>query len=192
MAKAKPKRGATPTRVYQIKVTLEGAKPPIWRRLLVSADMTLADVHDIIQVAMGWHNCHLHMFEVNGESYGQPHPDDFEDIHNEARITLGKVAPGEKAKIHYQYDFGDSWDHSILVEKVLEPDPAAQYPSCVKGVRNCPPEDCGGIWGYADFLAAIADPKHPEHADMVEWSGGGFDPEEFDLAAVNATLRRFR
>jgi len=190
MAKTKAKKGVAPTRVYQIKVALENAKPPIWRRLLVSADMTLGELHDVIQVAMGWNDCHLHLFESGGESYGTPHPDDFEDVHDERRVMLGKVAPGEKSKLRYQYDFGDSWDHSILVEKVLDPDPSAHYPSCIKGVRHCPPEDCGGIWGYDSFLEAIADPKHPEHKEMLDWIGGEFDPEAFDLEETNAQLRR--
>ena len=189
MAKAKAKKVSMVSRVYQIKVMLEASKPPIWRRLLVSADMTLADLHDTIQVAMGWSDFYLHMFTVNGESYGQPHPDDFEEVIDERKVKLGQVATGEKSKLRYQYDFGDLWDHSILVEKVLEPDPATHYPSCVKGVRNCPPEDCGGVWGYHGFLEAIADPKHPGHKDMIEWVGGEFDSEAFDLEATNAELR---
>lgn len=192
MAKAKPQKVATPSKVYQLKVTLDGLKPPVWRRLLVNAAMSLADLHDVIQAAMGWTDSHLHMFTVNGESYGVPHPDDFEDVLDESRITLERVAPSAKAKFRYDYDFGDSWQHSVVVEEVLEPDPAVSYPYCVKGVRNCPPEDCGGVWGYADLVAAIADPKNPEHADLLEWAGGEFDPEAFDLDEVNALLRRFR
>ena len=192
MAKAKPrpKTAATPTQVYQIKVTLEGAKPPIWRRLLVSSDASLADLHDIIQVAMGWTDSHMHAFVINGESYGRTGPYALDDALDELRFTLNQVAPREKAKFRYEYDFGDDWRHTILVEKILPPDPKAHSPSCVKGARNCPPEDCGGVYGYEEFLDAVADPKHPEHDDMIDWAGGEFDPEAFDLEATNAELRQ--
>ncbi len=184
---AKKKKAATPATVYQIKVTLEGGKPPIWRRLLVPADLTLGDLHLIIQIAIGWTDSHLHQFFIGDETYGTPHPD-MEWTLDEDRVKLAQVIPGEKFKFRYEYDFGDSWSHLILVEKVLPGEPGQPYPTCVTGKRSGPPEDCGGIWGYAEFVEAMADPKHPEHKNLKEWYNGDFDPEAFDLAEVNRML----
>jgi hypothetical protein len=183
MAKKKSTASAT---VYQIKVTLEGSKPTIWRRLLVPANLTLGDLHYIIQIAMGWTDSHLHQFHIGGKYYGVPHPD--MDLVNEERVKLAQIIPGEKFKFRYEYDFGDSWMHAILVEKVLDAEPGKPYPICVKGKMHGPPEDCGGVWGYADFVDAMADPKHPEHKNMKEWYGEAFDPEAFDIDEVNRML----
>ena len=178
--------------IYQLKVTLSDSKPPIWRRLQVPADVTLAKLHHILQVSMGWTNSHLHQFRVGEQSYGVPHPDDFEDMIDERKVKLSKVAPKEKSKLVYEYDFGDDWRHAILVEKVLDPEPGVHYPRCVKGKRNGPPEDCGGVWGYSGLLETLADPRSPDHAEMLEWVGGAFDPEAFDLEELNAELKRIR
>lgn len=175
--------------IYQIKVTLQNSKPPIWRRLLVPGDTTLADLHDIIQVAMGWEDYHLHQFIIQGEYYGEPSPDDLFDVHDERKVTLRQIAPHEGFRFRYEYDFGDGWLHQILVEKILPPEPGQFYPVCIAGKQACPPEDVGGIWGYYEFLEAIQDPDHPEHEDYLEWIGGEFDPEAFDLEAVNQGLR---
>lgn len=178
--------------VHQIKVTLKGFRPPIWRRLQVPSDIRLSDLHDVIQVAMGWTNSHLHQF-YDGESYyGVPTGDAFDDLEmqNEARYHLNQLAPEPKDKLVYEYDFGDSWTHEILVEKVLPVDPAATYPVCLTGRRACPPEDCGGVWGYAELLEALADPEHPEHEEMTDWVGGEFDPEHFDLGVTNRILKQ--
>ncbi len=178
--------------VYQLKVTLKDSKPPIWRRLQVSADTKLSRLHWILQEAMGWTNSHMHQFIVGRTYYGEPDPDLDFVVEDERKITLGQAAPGAKKKFVYEYDFGDGWEHDILVEKVLEPEPGVKYPFCVEGKRACPPEDCGGVWGYEEFLEAIRDPNHPEHESMLEWSGGVFDSEEFDLDFVNQELRRLR
>ncbi len=180
------KKAAGSGLIYQLKVTLRGSKPSIWRRLLVPADLTLGDLHAILQVAMGWTDSHLHEFQVGDERYGEPAPE--MEVVDEDRVRLSKVIPGEKFKFRYEYDFGDSWEHVVLVEKVLPAELGRSYPTCLKGKGNCPPEDCGGIWGFADFLAAMADPNHPEHEPLKEWSGGDYDPEEFDLAEVNRIL----
>ncbi|MGC1717342.1 MAG: plasmid pRiA4b ORF-3 family protein, partial [Isosphaeraceae bacterium] len=112
------------------------------------------------------------------------------DLEDEAGIRLSQIFTGKKKpRIVYEYDFGDSWQHEIALEKTQEPDPKVKYPRCVEGARACPPEDVGGSWGYADFLEAMADPKHPEHREMKEWIGRKFDPEKFDLKAVNRELR---
>ena len=115
--------------------------------------------------------------------------DDME-VHDEAKVKLSKIIPGEKFKFFYLYDFGDSWEHEILVEKVLEADLEIDYPICIKAKRACPPEDCGGTWGYRDFLEAIQDPEHPEHEEMLAWVGGSFDPDDAELNEANAQLQR--
>ena len=187
----------TPTpavHIYQIKVTLRDSSPPIWRRLLLRSDTTLAQFHDILQVAMGWGNSHLHQFIVRGEYYG---PRELSmgwgpPVKDENKVKLSRIVAGEKSKFDYDYDMGDSWTHTILVEKVLPVEEGKQYPICIKGKCACPPEDIGGIWGYYGFLEAIQDPKHPEHNDMVEWVGDEFDPAAFDIDAVNARLKKIR
>ncbi len=184
------RKQATLAPVYQLKVTLKGSKPPIWRRIQVSSQTTLGQFHEILQTVMGWYDCHLHQFSIGGIDYGQPHPDlGFgQDIRNEKSVPLSRVVPGEKFKFDYTYDFGDGWEHQIVVEKVLPPDPEVQYPVCLKGKRNCPPEDCGGIWGYAELLEVLTESDHPDHSEMLEWVGGSFDPEAFDLDEINLLL----
>jgi hypothetical protein len=181
--------------IYQIKVTLKHSKPPIWRRIEAPADLNLARLHRILQVVMGWSDYHLHQFIVGGTYYGQPHPDyDMwgSKMYDEKRVKLYQLVPGEKFKFIYEYDFGDSWEHALLVEKILPPEKGVRYPRCIKGKRACPPEDVGGVWGYDSFLEAMADPNHPEHEDMLEWVGREFDPEAFDLDEINEALRHLR
>lgn len=186
------RRSASDTPIYQIKVTLKHFSPPIWRRVLVPADITFAQLHDVTQVVMGWTDSHLHEFTVGDLHIGVPHPDNYYPVKSERRVRLNEIVSREKFRFSYQYDFGDDWQHEILIEKVLPPDPQQQLPLCIKGKRACPPEDVGGVWGYGDFLDAIRDPNHPEHDDMVEWIGGDFDPEAFDLEEVNPLLRSLR
>jgi len=188
------KKAQTDIPIYQIKVTLDESKPPIWRRILVRSDITLAKLHRILQVVMGWEGYHLHQFIVGRTYYGEPHPDyeGYVEMRDERRVKLNQIAPGEGFKFRYEYDFGDSWLHTLLVEKTLPPEPGQQYPVCIKGKGACPPEDVGGVWGYYTFLEAIQDPDHPEHEDYLEWIGGEFDPEAFDLDEVNAALRKLR
>jgi len=189
-----PAKLPTSETVYQLKITLKGSKPPIWRRILIDPNTKLDRLHDILQDAMGWYDSHLHQFAVGRTLYGVPDPDfDFgPETLNEKSYTLGQLAPKAKSKLTYEYDFGDGWAHELLVEKVLPVDPEARYPICVGGARACPPEDCGGIWGYADLLETIKDPNNPEHEEMMEWLGGEFDPEQFDIDAVNQQLKRFQ
>jgi hypothetical protein len=186
------KKTASEAPIYQIKVTLEHSKPLIWRRLLVPGDVTLEHLHYIIQVAMGWTNSHLHQFIVDGLYFGEPHPDYGLEMHDHRRIRLNAVTTETGYKFTYEYDFGDSWEHTLLVEKILEPESGQQYPVCIKGKRACPPEDVGGVWGYEEFLEAIGDPDHPEHEMYLEWIGGEFDPEAFDLEETNAILQKLR
>jgi hypothetical protein len=178
------------TQIYQIKITLQGSNPPIWRRIQVRGDTPLDKLHHIIQVVMGWTNSHMHQFIV-GEAYFGP-PDPYYDdlaVSDETRFKLSRIARDEGAVFIYEYDFGDSWAHELLVEKMVPPG-EAKYPVCLAGERACPPEDVGGVWGYEGFLEAIRDPDHPEHESYLEWIGGEFDPEAFDPKGVNAVLRR--
>jgi hypothetical protein len=178
----------TPTSVHQLKVTLTGIRPPIWRRLQVSSSINLRRLHDVLQAAMGWTQSHLYLFEVGDVEFGEPDEEFGMPIRSAKATPLRKIAPQPGAVFRYEYDFGDSWQHRIEVEKVLPPEPGASYPRCLAGKRACPPEDVGGIWGYEEFLQAIRDPEHEEHTAMLEWAGGAFDPEAFDRQAVNEEL----
>jgi hypothetical protein len=172
--------------VYQIRVTLRGIEPPIWRRIQVRSDVTLAELHDILQAVMGWWDYHLHQFTVGALTYSVPHPDDWMDVEDERQVRLREIAD-EGSQFVYEYDFGDGWEHVLDVEKVLEPGPGRGYPVCIEGQRATPPEDVGGIWGYEVYLEAMQDPDHPEHHDYLRWRGE-FDPEAFDLREVNRAL----
>jgi hypothetical protein len=182
-----------PATVHQLKVTLSGIRPPIWRRIQVPSDVTLARLHSIIQVTMGWIDCHLHQFDVGGLVYGDVslNDDGWFEVLNERTARLARVAPLPKSRLRYQYDFGDDWNHVILVEAVLPAASGIRYPICLKGKRACPPEDCGGTWGYGNLLEAIADPAHAEHSTLRDWLGKSFDPGAFDLNAINQRLARF-
>lgn len=181
----------TATEVFQLKVTLRDVKPPIWRRVLVDGSATLDAVHDVIQAAFGWWNHHLHEFRIGGRDYGVPDPDwDLSRVLDETRYRLDKLV-GEGDKFRYVYDFGDDWDHDVHVEKILPRGEVDTVPACTAqpaGGRACPPEDCGGTWGYEEFLVAIADPSHERHAELIEWHGGDFDPEASDPAEFDDNL----
>ena len=186
--------GSEPPR-YQLKITLHGCKPPIWRRVVVRADMRLDRLPRVIQIAMGWLDCHLHQFRVGRVYYGLPDPgfDDFgEEMLNEKQYTVTDLAPAVKAQFIYEDDFGDSWQHAVVVEKVLPPDANFKHPVCLGGANACPPEDCGGSHGYAEFVDAMADPKHEHHEEMMEWIGGAWYPTRFSLEAANAGLKRLK
>jgi hypothetical protein len=194
--------------------------------MAVPSSIVLGELHEVIQIAMGWTNSHLHQFRLRdkglkpsaqemarrfqqdewddeflgrmrGERYfvakvtswGDPSDMEGED---EADFTLGELCPNVKSKLIYEYDFGDGWQHTIEVQKIIEPEPGVEYPVCLAGRKACPPEDCGGIWGYYELLETIADPNAGDHDDMVEWLGSGFDPDAFDLEEVNAVLAEWR
>jgi hypothetical protein len=177
--------------IYQLKITLKGIQPSIWRRLLIANTDSLADVHVAIQITMGWTNSHLHEFSQGRERYGMPDEDFPSDVRDEADYRLDQILKKEKDKLHYVYDFGDYWEHEVVLEKILAFEPGAVLPVCLKGSRACPPEDVGGIPGYAMFLEAISDPTHPEYEETLEWIDGGFDSEHFDLAQTNDLLREY-
>jgi hypothetical protein len=188
---------ATPSRaagsVFQLKVTLLDTKPPIWRRVLVAGDSTLDHLHEVIQAAFGWWNYHLHEFEVGPVRYGVPDPEEDwgEPPRDERRMRLDAIAR-EGSSFRYTYDFGDGWEHKVTVERVLPANSVATVPACIDGRRACPPEDCGGPWGYRELLDILADPTHPEHDRRREWIGRPFDPEAFDPGEFAANLRAGR
>lgn len=179
-------------KTYQLKITLNGTKPPIWRRLLTPDSVSLEELHLAIQIAMGWTDSHLHQFVVGGICYGMPDPDwgDLE-MKDERRFKLGQVMKREKDSIVYEYDFGDGWSHKITLEEILPFDPDATLPQCITGKGACPPEDVGGIWGYYNFLEAIKDPSHPEHQELKEWMGDEFDPGSYNIEETNALLHEY-
>src|SRR5215469_7455994 len=175
------KKTAVPLEIFQLKVTLLGTNPPIWRRLLVPADLNLAQLHDVLQVAMGWQECHMHEFSAGDRHFGRPDPEDrfmgMPPVENERRVRLSGVLGRVGAKVIYTYDFGDSWEHGIILEKCLPLVPDTTYPLCIDGQLACPPEDCGGIPGYYDFLEAINNPDHERHEELCEWVGDDYDSE---------------
>ena len=177
--------------IYQIKISLIGATPPIWRTVLVPSSLKLASFHEVIQLAMGWTNSHMHQFIANNIFYGIPDEDFGMETEDETKYKLSQLLSKEKDTIMYEYDFGDSWEHKILLEKILPDDGKTALPVCIKGKRACPPEDCGGIWGYEELLETISNPKHPDHEEMLEWLGGEFDPEAFDLEQINKDLAEY-
>jgi hypothetical protein len=178
--------------IYQLKVTLLGTSPPIWRRLLVPADLTLARLHDVLQAAMGWQECHLHEFNAGDRHFGQANPEDafmgMPPVENERTVRLSRVLGRVGAKMVYMYDFGDGWEHRIVLEKRLSADPTMAYPVCTGGELACPPEDCGGIGGFYDLLDALRDPTHEQHDEMNDWVGEDYDPDAFSVDAVNGML----
>jgi hypothetical protein len=178
--------------IYQVKISLTGAKPPIWRTVLVPGNLRLSSFHDVIQIAMGWTNSHLHQFIANNVIYGTPDDEFGMKRKDEFKYELSHLLKKEKDTLIYEYDFGDGWEHKILLEKILPLDDKTALPVCIKGKRACPPEDCGGVWGYEGLLETISNPEHPEHEEMLEWLGGEFDPEEFDLEQINEDLAEIR
>ena len=175
---------------YDLKVSLLDIRPPIWRRIRVHADVTLERLHEILQVAMGWRRRHLHQFELEGRVYAERHdgmPAAYGDV---ARTRLDALLVRVRDRLHYEYDLGDGWVHSIVLEKVHARQPEDRVCMILDGARACPPEDCGGAGGYEHLLEVIADETDPEHAEMLAWVGKTFDPEKFDVEAVNRMLRR--
>lgn len=178
--------------IHRIKLTLRGIKPPIWRRIEVASDTTLGDLAPVLEAAMGWLGGHLHMFEINGVTYGTPDPDWDTDDLDENKYRLGDVLPTVGAKMTWDYDFGDGWQHNVLVEAI---EPAATdvlYPRCLAGKRACPLEDCGGPPGYADILTVIADPSNPANADLRDFVPLDYDSEHFDVAETDVDMRSER
>jgi hypothetical protein len=186
----------TPDAAYQLKVILSHCKPPIWRRILVPSRLTLAELHEVIQLCMGWTDTHLHQFEIGKRYFGPQNFDngwdDFQTL-DEHRHKLGELESEIKKGFTYEYDFGDGWLHKIAVEKIVPPEEnPPRYPVLLGGKRACPPEDVGGPYGYKDFLEAINDPDHEEHEALQEWLGEGFDPDFFEMTEINTILSKMK
>ena len=187
MARTTSKKKTIDPTVITLKVTLRGAKPPIWRRLLMPGAMTLADLHDAIQGVIGWHNSHLHAFEIGGEQFGDP--SFIDDATDETTVTLGELLRSSVVRFTYTYDFGDDWAHAVAFEKSHPAAEAEALPRCLAGKRAGPPEDCGGIWGYQHLLEVLADPAHPDYAEQREWIEEELEPEIFDIDRANLMLK---
>jgi hypothetical protein len=172
--------------LLQVRITLMDVdNPPVWRRVIVPAAYSLDRVHAVIQAAMGWQNCHLHAFRVADVTYGPPDPDNELGHLDERKFRLGELTTD---RVFYEYDFGDSWEHELVIEEHTTAADGAIYPVCVAGEGACPPEDCGGSYGFAEFKELLAGPRSTEREEMLEWVGGEYDPSRFNLAAVNAAV----
>lgn len=183
-----PKDAMQRRRIYQLKVTLVDTEPPIWRQLLVPGGYTLDRVSRVIQLSLGWQGYHLHSFEIDGEQFGEPDPLEELELEDELDVRLDAVAT-EGKRFTYVYDFGDWWEHEVLVERVFDADPDERYPVCLAGERAGPPEDVGGASGYADMLAVLADPDKPDPANLRDWLAD-FEPDRWDATQASTLLRR--
>jgi hypothetical protein len=198
IANIEPAGANAPASIYQLKVVLNQTKPPVWRRLQVPGNASLGWLHAVIQVAMGWTNSHLHQFCIGDQACSNPafQLDEYAGdppVLNENKVSLAAAAPRQKDVLGYEYDFGDSWHHQVTVEKILSPDPTlATGAVCLDGARACPPEDCGGGWGYDNLLKILRNPKHEEHDSMKEWLGRPLDAEQFDRDKVNKYLKKLK
>lgn len=181
----------SPLSVYALRISLKDAKPPIWRDILVPSNLNLEKLHYVIQTVMGWENSHLHQFIADKVFYANEEDEDEDDyVRDEKKYTLSQILTKEKTSIIYEYDFGDSWIHKIELKKILPADADVEQPRCIKGVRACPPEDSGGVWGYMDMLETLQNSKHPEKEGIQEWLGDDFAPDYFDVDAVNKLLKQ--
>ncbi len=176
--------------VLQFRLVLEGVEPAVWRRIQVPIDFTLARLHRVVQAVMGWQDYHLHQFTIGGRAYGVPDPEDELEVIDERAVRLCdlQLAPGDR--LQYLYDFGDNWQHVFELEEVLQGDAKDLTPRCLGGDCSTPPEDVGGAPGYEEFLRALADPKHEEHAHMKSWVGRTFDSRSFSIQEANQHLRK--
>jgi len=177
--------------VLQLRVTLEDVDPPVWRRLLVPGSVRLDKLHRMLQAAMGWGDSHLHCFQIGESRFGMQADDYPEDELDETDVTV-VAAIGEATRFSYEYDFGDGWDHEVLVERRWRMAIGLKFGVCLDGANACPPEDCGGSGGYARLLEVLADPNHEEHEELAGWVGGRFDASEFDVGLANALLQTVR
>jgi hypothetical protein len=176
----------------QLKISLVESKPLIWRRVIVPESLTLADLHRVIQIVMGWENSHLHEFKVSGERYTEFEEDIQSGAGDSTAVTLRSLNLNREGQIFlYNYDFGNDWLHQILVESSRTVEDSAKLPVCETGRRACPPEDSGGVHRYEYLLEAVSDPTNPDHEELSEWLDPEFDPEAFDADRVNRDLRRF-
>lgn len=195
MSARKPPGRPGPKCIYQLRIELQHIEPQIWRKLLVPDTLTMVKLDRVVQMAMGWTNRHLHDWHIDGKRYGVPDPEwnNEDDMLDERKFTVGGLLAEHIEEFFYQYDFGDGWEHRIVVEKRKPPQPEYNtWPMCIAGANACPPEDVGGPPGYMDFLEAIRNPTHEEHLHLWQWNGGPFDPVAFSANDVNRALKRLR
>lgn len=179
------------TEIATMRIELMHSDPPIWRMVEVPTSITLKVLHDIVQAAMGWLDYHLWEMVIDGQTYSLPMDEDWGTAPPKvaSRKRLRDVLAPGTTRIDYVYDFGDNWEHSLIISDVRAGDPGTAYPRFIAGQRNCPPEDCGGIPGFYEMLEAKADPEHPDHADVTEWLDD-YDPNELDVFPINGLLGR--
>ncbi len=177
--------------VHTLRIELLYVEPTVWRRFVVPSETKLPKFNRMLEAAMGWEGYHLHMFEIADLRFGVLDEDD-DDVIDERRITVKQLLPRVGSQVRWAYDFGDNWQHDVVVEAVEEPSPDARYPICTGGERACPPEDCGGVGGYEELREVLADPCHDEHEHLREWAGAGFDADAFDQMSVTKHLRQVR
>lgn len=177
--------------VHTLRISLLHVEPTVWRRFVLPSETKLPKFNRMLEAVMGWEGYHLHMFEVADLRIGQP--DDFStDIIDERHLVLEQLLSRVGSQLQWSYDFGDGWEHDVVVEAIEAPSPDVRYPTCTAGERACPPEDCGGVWGYEELRVALADPAHAEHEHLRDWAGAGFDPDAFDQMAATARVRQVR
>jgi hypothetical protein len=179
-------------KLMQLKIKLDEIKPDIWRRFIIDSSFTLSQLHEVIQIVMGWENYHLYEFDIHGEAYGIPN-DEYEifgvEMNDCKKTKIEKLNLKPKDKFTYTYDMGDDWRHKIIVEKITQNEEVSS-PMCIEGARNCPPEDCGSIPGYEDIVNAMNNPKSKEAKELIEWLGGIYDPEIFHIETINEELNK--
>lgn len=181
------------SKIYQIKVALHDIVPPVWRRILVESNTSMFGLHKILQTTMGWSNAHLHRFVHKKKFYSNPTMEEEWTDNRQvdySGVLIADLLQREKQSMSYDYDFGDGWEHTILLEKILPRMIGTKYPVCIAGKRNCPPEDCGGPFGYHDMLTILANPRHQEYKELKKWLGDQYDPEHFDLNKINTRLSK--
>jgi hypothetical protein len=179
--------------ILQIKITLLDVEPPVWRRVLVPTSLPLRRLHETIQAAMGWLNQHLHEFRIGERRFGVPDPEDEvsgSTLANDSLVKLSSLVEQGIDRFHYVYDFGDDWRHEVVIENIRPGEPGIDYPAFVEGARRCPPEDCGGPPGFQEFLEAVTNPAHPEHAVTLDWNGEPYDPDDIERAIIDAQISR--
>ena len=184
MATSKKSSEISKQSILQLKISLLDSDPIVWRRFLVPANFTVFALHEVIQPVMGWQNSHLFNFEISGSRYGDPDSEPDENEKNAKHFKLCDVLKKVK-NFQYVYDFGDDWQHEVVVEKVLKIEDNTNYPLCIGGENACPPEDCHGIHGYSEFLKVLKNPTHEDHEETKGWIGGYFDPTAFDPNIIN-------
>ncbi len=195
MSPSKSSRRIEPQRVYQLRIELLFIEPVIWRTILVPETLTLPKLDRVVQAAMGWTNSHLHAWRIEERRYGVPDRewDTPGELLDERKFTVGSVLGDHIDEFVYDYDFGDGWEHRMVVEKRLPADPERNiWPMCIAGANACPPEDVGGPPGYLDFAQAMHDPMNQDHLQMWRWNGGPFDPASFSLNDANRAIRKLR